>query len=154
MKALPLWQPWATLVAIGAKRVETRDYPPERIGLRAGQRIAIHATKTTRGLPCCELPFFADRIPDPSALPLGALVATCTLSRAAQITAERAEQLLELNPQEYAFGLYTLGRWAWVLSDVEQLPEPVPFRGSQGAFDVPDDLLDYTPPTPIQGALL
>jgi activating signal cointegrator 1 len=28
MKALSLWQPWATLVAIGAKRLETRGYWP------------------------------------------------------------------------------------------------------------------------------
>jgi hypothetical protein len=47
VKALPLWQPWASLVAlVGAKRVETRHWPaPPRL---IGQRIAIHATKTTR----------------------------------------------------------------------------------------------------------
>lgn len=44
MKALPLWQPWAQLVVIGAKRVETRHWPAPNYVV--GQRVAIHATKT------------------------------------------------------------------------------------------------------------
>lgn len=151
MKALPLWQPWASLVAIGAKRVETRDYPPGRLGLRFGQRIAIHATKTDRELWICEQPFFRDYIADPARLPLGAIVATCILDRASQITERLADEFPRLDPQEHAFGLYTPGRWAWVLKHVEPLAEPVPFKGSQGTFDVPDELLGHVP---TQGALL
>lgn len=43
MKAISLWQPWASLIACGAKPFETRHWapPPELIG----QRIAIHAAK-------------------------------------------------------------------------------------------------------------
>jgi hypothetical protein len=154
VKALPLWQPWATLVAVGAKRVETRGYPPWRLGLQDGQRIAIHATKTDRELWICEEEFFRDHIADPARLPLGALVATCTLARAAQITEASADALLHRNPQEHAFGNYEPGRWAWVLSDVDQLPSPVPFRGSQGTFDVPDDLTGRAEPVSAQGTLL
>ena len=44
MRALTLWQPWASLVAEGVKRIETRSWPcpPALIG----HRIAIHAAKT------------------------------------------------------------------------------------------------------------
>lgn len=161
MKALPLWQPYATLVAVGAKRVETRAYPPWRVGLQDGQRIAVHATKTTRdpdsgvllSAYCAEWPF-CEYTPDWEALPLGALVATCTLTRAAQITEESADALLHRNPQEFAFGSYEPGRWAWVLSDVESLPRPIPFRGSQGTFDVPDDLTGHVELVAAQGTLL
>jgi hypothetical protein len=38
MKGLTLTQPWATLVAIGAKRIETRSWPTRYRGL-----LAIHA---------------------------------------------------------------------------------------------------------------
>lgn len=151
MKALPLWQPWATLVAVEAKRVETRSYPPWRLGLQFGQRIAIHATKTRDQLPICGEDYFRDHVPDPDALPLGAIVATAILDRAREITAESAAALLARNPQEHAFGLYTPGRWAWFLRDVKRLSVPVPFRGSQGAFDVDDELLGTLP---AQGALL
>ena len=150
MKALPLWQPWASLVAMGAKRVETRGYSPWRLGLQLGQRIAIHATKRESELWLCEQEYFFDYVGGQS-LPLGALIATCTLARASEITEASAAALLEHNPQEHAFGHYAPGRWAWVLTDVLALPEPVPFRGSQGTFDVPDELMGATA---AQGTLL
>lgn len=43
---LPLWQPWASLVAIGAKTIETRSKPTKVRG-----RIAIHACVTRKGFP-------------------------------------------------------------------------------------------------------
>lgn len=43
MKAISLWQPWASLIACGVKPYETRDWAPPR-GL-IGQPIAIHAAK-------------------------------------------------------------------------------------------------------------
>ena len=39
---------------------------------------------------------------------------------------------------ERAFGDYAPGRYAWVLADVLPLPRPVPWRGEQGLFEVPD----------------
>ncbi len=41
MKALTVWQPWASLIAIGAKPYEFRGWKPPRAII--GQRIAIHA---------------------------------------------------------------------------------------------------------------
>lgn len=43
MNAISLWQPWASLCAIGAKPFETRDYPPPPNWI--GKPIAIHAAK-------------------------------------------------------------------------------------------------------------
>lgn len=43
MKAISLWQPWASLIACGAKPYETRHWAPPRALI--GQRIAIHAAK-------------------------------------------------------------------------------------------------------------
>lgn len=43
MKAISLWQPWASLIACGAKIYETRDWAPPRNLI--GQPIAIHAAK-------------------------------------------------------------------------------------------------------------
>lgn len=43
MKAISLWQPWASLIAAGIKPFETRDWAPPRELI--GQRIAIHAAK-------------------------------------------------------------------------------------------------------------
>jgi len=43
MKAISLWQPWASLIAVGVKPYETRDWAPPAALI--GQRIAIHAAK-------------------------------------------------------------------------------------------------------------
>jgi activating signal cointegrator 1 len=43
MKAISLWQPWASLIACGAKLYETRSWAPPRELI--GQTIAIHAAK-------------------------------------------------------------------------------------------------------------
>ena len=43
MKAISLWQPWASLIACGAKPYETRHWAPPRDLI--GQTIAIHAAK-------------------------------------------------------------------------------------------------------------
>lgn len=43
MKAISLWQPWASLIACGAKPFETRSFAPPASLI--GQTIAIHAAK-------------------------------------------------------------------------------------------------------------
>lgn len=43
MKAISLWQPWASLIACGEKPYETRHWAPPRELI--GQTIAIHAAK-------------------------------------------------------------------------------------------------------------
>jgi len=43
MKAISLWQPWASLIAAGLKHYETRSWAPPRELI--GQTIAIHAAK-------------------------------------------------------------------------------------------------------------
>ncbi len=46
MKAISLWQPWASLLVLGLKRFETRSFPFP--GAVRGQRVAIHASKGSR----------------------------------------------------------------------------------------------------------
>ncbi len=158
MKALPLWQPWASLVAVGAKRVETRHWrAPQYL---VGQRIAIHATKTKDHLyivasrPFCRLLreardagslVFVD-----GELPLGAIVGSAVIDRCAAMTAASCDELRERDRDEFDLGHYEPGRFAWVLRDAVPLAEPIPWRGSQGIFEVPDELLGFTP---AQGTL-
>lgn len=151
MKALPLWQPWATLVAIGAKQVETRHWraPASLIG----QRIAIHATLTRKELWICAEEPFERRLGD-EVMYFGAVIATCVLDRCSEMTPESIAALEESDSDEWAFGLYEPGRFAWVLRDVERVEPVLPFRGSQGIFDVPDEWLGREMPVPAQGTLL
>jgi activating signal cointegrator 1 len=157
LKALSLTQPWATLVAIGAKRVETRSWSTPYRG-----PIAIHAAKgfprDARGV-CFDDPFYdvlrrAGMIyPDTELgfsderflLPLGAVVAVAHLTgvcRTEEIAVLRefgfSGGLLE--PHEWEFGDYSAGRFAWRLAAVQQLPRPIPCRWALGLWTVPDDV--------------
>ena len=38
-------------------------------------------------------------------------------------------------------GNYDLGRYVWIFKNVRALTEPIPFKGAQGFFNVPDELL-------------
>ena len=142
MKALTLRQPWASLVAIGAKRLDTRAWP-----MRYRGALAIHAAKgwTLRDRAMCLQPPCAESlrlglgIPvaawDPGSLPRASVVAVCQL-----VDCLHVEQLPSLPDEpERSFGDYNGGRWIWRLADVRRLAIPVPARGALG-------LWEWTPP--------
>ncbi len=129
MKCLSLTQPWATLVAIGAKKVETRSWKTPYRG-----HLYIHAAK---GFPrwaqemAQEAPWFRDALNRPNdELPRGCLIATARLVDCVN------SHLAWVTEQEVAFGDYAPGRWAWFLEDVEPIQNPIPWRGQLGLFNV------------------
>ena len=127
MKAISLWQPWASAMALGLKTVETRHWWTGQRGL-----IAIHAAKRWTA----EEREFTAAMGLPPVLPLGAIVAVGEL-----VEVKRSEQLVgQLSEQELGWGNYGPGRYGWIFRNVVALNEPVPFRGAQGFFEVPDDL--------------
>lgn len=133
MKALSLLQPWATLIAIGAKQIETRSWCTPYRG-----PLAIHASKAFHrdDQELCEFEPFASVLASaglkPADLPRGAVIATCRLVACRQIPTQLPATF---SKQEEAFGNYAPGRWGWVLRDVQPLPEPVPATGSLGLWE-------------------
>jgi hypothetical protein len=139
MKALSLTQPWATLVALGAKRIETRSWCTSYRG-----PLAIHASKRmpkAASSLCWEAPFRSVletggytagsvAATNPFGLPLGAVIAVAILADVQCITSENwpAEP-------EYVFGDYTAGRFAWILGHVQRLSEPIPVKGRLGLWE-------------------
>lgn len=151
IRALSLSQPWATLVAIGAKRIETRSWSTSYRG-----PIAIHAAKRFPGdcrALCSEEPFYRALNPldrpraagyeDWYSLPLGAIVAVAVLEWVVGTPASPGRvgghQLPPPEP-EASFGDYAPGRFAWGLERVHRLAEPVPCRGALGLWAVPADV--------------
>lgn len=169
MKAISLWQPWASLIGRG-KSIETRSWQVREEHFP--MTVAIHAAKhwTQAELELCHTDpfykalslglrenqsgdFYFDEMLK-KRLPLGAIVATAKLVRC--IPTEQVYPAMNLpevpwyrgnlgkvyaGENEFAFGNYAPGRFAWLLNDIRILPEPIPFKGSQGFFEVPDDLL-------------
>lgn len=142
MRILSLWQPWATLMANGDKRVETRSWSTPYRG-----PVALHAArKWNRELEMLaqSQPFqqcLGDLHLDP--LPLGAILAVGKLVDVAPMSVERrGESVFERWPslftaKELAFGNYEPGRFAWIFDEVRPLEKPLPWKGSQGFPGLP-----------------
>jgi hypothetical protein len=135
MKAISLWQPWASAIWLRWKRIETRHWSTDYRG-----PLAIHAAKRwTRE----EREFWADMCEvegfdaDAHEMPFGAVICTVCL-----VDVKPTEQLIgSISEQEERWGNYGPGRFGFVFEGLQRLPRPVPFKGMQGFFDVPDALL-------------
>ena len=63
-------------------------------------------------------------------LPFGSVVATCTLIDCMQITPDNVPAA-----PEFHFGDYTVGRWAWYLTEIKALFRPIPAKGNLGLWE-------------------
>jgi hypothetical protein len=138
MKAITLWQPWASLIAVGAKTIETRSWATPYRG-----PLAIHAAKVTPAWVWAEISkspcrqFLEELFPDlqldllgcikPNQFPAGVIVATCDLF-SIQSTLDLEQVITE---RERCFGDYSTGRYGWILHNARALNPPVPARGKQ-----------------------
>jgi hypothetical protein len=153
MKVLTLTQPWATLVAIGAKQIETRSWSTSYRG-----PLAIHAAKGLAPVGgragLYDLAFsdpdgyFYSALHQANVfciddLPLGAIVATCELVCCKLMNIPNLKRGWynvagadwPLTDQERAFGDYTPGRFAWLLANIRALPKPIPAKGALGLWE-------------------
>jgi len=134
VKAISLWQPWASLIAEGLKQTETRSWapPPALIG----ERIAIHAAKRwNQEIRDAVQELWPYHHPTEKALPLGYLVATCRLGDALSSDDPRLEKIPEAVASR-PYGDYGPGRFVWLLADIEEITPPIERRGRQGFFGV------------------
>lgn len=151
MKALTVWQPWASLIMIGAKPYEFRrwDYRTRERGLE-GQRIVIHAG--ARAMRQQEIEDIVARLEDrlsslnaKIALPLlqrllaayrcqGVLPLACGLGTAVLGTPKHVAALFNSPADSDRIDHHM---WAWPLTEIEPFAEPVPTRGLQGFWTWP-----------------
>lgn len=138
MKALTIKQPWATLIALGEKRIETRSWKTSYRG-----PILIHAGNQIDNFICHQEPYLKilneHDIILSSDLPTGEIIAKANLVDCIKMkdlvlsddgepiaSILEGEQVIAYN--EFKFGDYTPGRYAWILEDVE-LIKPIPAKG-------------------------
>ncbi len=147
MKAISLTQPWATLLALGLKKWETRSWQPHYRGW-----VAIHASKGFPGwakeiIRCpLEYPEFHTALAplgytDPSHLPVGQIVGVGKILRCVPtvILNHDVEYTGTISKVERAFGDYTNGRWGWQIAGARTI-KPVPCRGALSLWGVPEDI--------------
>lgn len=141
MRALTVWQPFATLLAERHKRIETRSWSTNVRGA-----VAIHSAKkpfkevkslihpkSITVISNLLYPFSLDRLPTGYVLGAGNLVDCKRIDEAFLET---------LNPTELLLGDYTIGRYAWIFENVKHFKTPILAKGAQGFWDwvVPDGI--------------
>ena len=159
MRAITILQPWASLLACGAKRYETRSWATRYrgpIAIHAGKKKAIDSIHSldwsTMTIMARVLGFFPDdglvrnqwsQIGVLNSLPHGAIIATAELVGCWEIRSGMGLGFpIIYNPyerqdivgDEYLFGDWTPGRYAWQFANMKILETPIPTRGYQGLW--------------------
>jgi hypothetical protein len=160
MKALTIWQPWASLIIAGAKPYEFRSWrPPASL---IGQRIVIHAsarklhhedsshiyhllalrdkceTIELAAAETCLIPEKAIPVLNKAlqhGLPIACGLGTAIVGEP-RLGTEIAEEFgvpraNDSDRDEHA-------NWGWPMLEIEAWPEPVPMKGKQGLWNWPE----------------
>lgn len=149
MKAITIWQPWASLIMCGARPYEFRErsyleyinhpQPGARVGIHAAVRpvkiaevyellMSIEGGEDATGLiVAIAKPLLARLMDAPKCrgvLPLGALLGTATIG-----TPRNARELFGHLPHDSDRGDFN---WAWPFSDHEVFMPPIEMNGARG----------------------
>lgn len=148
MKAISLWEPWATYIKLGHKTIETRHWDTNVRGL-----IAIHAAKRFEAIHEIYSLLNSAKIPilTKADCASGAIIAVGNLYRIRPTFVEldgsrgmiidATGSRVPVSIADSLLGNFNVGRFAWFLKDVRPLKSPLPWRGKQGWFEVPDEIM-------------
>ncbi len=166
MKVLSILQPWASLIILGHKKIETRSWIPKNpviIKQLKEEGLLIHASAKKIRLQdgMYDLIDHMERIGfmnDYDKLPYGAVIGKvkfeafipsenidssadlyqqCTLVNSETTTIHW--NCATISPKEEAFGDYSTGRFGWVLSDPHEYIVPMPVKGQLGLWNFDPD---------------
>ena len=125
-KALTVREPWASLIAYGPKRIETRSW---RTAYRGPLYIHAGAARMPRNDPRIRelLALLPGRAPA-----YGLILCQCVLADC--LPMDEGFLAAMDDPVERLCGEYAPGRFAWILRDVRPLAEPFPAKGRLGLW--------------------
>ena len=139
MKALTVRQPHASLIAVGAKRYETRSWPAPKT-LKPGDLLAIHAA-------ACRVEAAVHRLPEAVRRTMAEALGMWTWESLWEDTTKGAILCIcrflkcwptdgaDLSAKECLFGDWRPGRFAWELEVAHKLHSPIPAKGQQGVWE-------------------
>ena len=121
MKVLSIIEPWATLIKERKKVIETRSWKTSYRG-----ELYIHASckKIKKDEHINELLRLIPNVP----MGYGNIICKCKLVDCIYMDQEFLDKI-QKDEQEFLCGEYSLGRYAWVLEDIEVLEESISAKG-------------------------
>lgn len=138
MKALSLWQPWASALFTPHKRIETRGWSTSYRG-----KLLIHAAKTWNRV--CKQSLYElqhdDTLPisvNVDLYPLGVLLGSVELVNVRPTNELRPR----ISDSELRLGDFADGRFGWITENPQRFDTPIPYSGKQGLFDVPREVVE------------
>lgn len=135
MKVLSIKEPFASLIAKGIKKIETRSFKTNYRG-----ELYIHAS--LREDPIREE---LNNLVKNLNFNRGYILCKCRLVDCVYMSEEYINNLKENNYTEYICGRYEVGRYAWVLDDIEVLDNLVKVKGQLGIWNYfsEDEIMDF-----------
>lgn len=134
MKVLSLKEPFASLVMRNIKQVETRSWQTKYRGV-----LYIHASlgkvniKDKGTLELLELL-------NNNNFKYGYIIAKCNLVDCIYMDKEYIKKIKN-NKTEYQCGIYAVGRYAWILENIEAIDNPIPAKGKLGIWNYEENNL-------------
>lgn len=134
MKVLSIIEPWATLIKEGKKVIETRSWKTSYRG-----ELYIHASGKKIKRSDEGILKLLKLIPD---VPMGygTIICKCKLVDCIYMDQEFLNKI-QKDQQEFLCGEYCLGRYAWILEDVQALTKPIPAKGHLNIWNYDDSEL-------------
>lgn len=128
MKVLSLTEPFATLIKEKKKYIETRSWKTSYRG-----ELYIHASSTKIPAPWKDNKELMNLVNDVS-LNYGNIICKCRLVDCIYMTDEFVTKMKKENHQEYICGIYEVGRYAWILENIEVIEFPIQAKGHLGIW--------------------
>lgn len=123
MKVLSLTEPFATLIKENKKKVETRSWKTKYRG-----PLYIHASMTKISKLDLENKELMSLVQNKK-MNFGYIICKCILVDCVYMTDEYVNDMRKNHYQEYICGEYSVGRYAWILDNVEVLDIPIKASG-------------------------
>lgn len=131
MKVISIIEPWASLIKEGIKEIETRSWKTNYRG-----KIYIHASLKKVSKKDERINNLVSLLEDKD-FKYGHIIAEAELVDCIYMDEQFLKEIKE-NKQEYICGEYSLGRYAWKLSNIKVLDKPIPTKGNLGIWNYND----------------
>lgn len=131
MKVISIIEPWASLIKEEIKEIETRSWKTNYRG-----KIYIHASLKKVSKKDEKINNLVSLLEDKD-FKYGHIIAEAELVDCIYMDEQFLKEIKE-NNQEYICGEYSLGRYAWKLSNIKVLDKPIPAKGNLGIWNYND----------------
>lgn len=132
MKVLSLTEPYASLIKENIKCIETRSWKTKYRG-----ELYIHASMTKPNYNGKNEDF--KKLVSNIELNFGYIICKCNLVDCIYMDEDYIENIKKNNYTEYLCGEYKIGRYAWILKDIEILDNKIKAKGKLNIWNFDDN---------------